>query len=214
VNKQKPTIIFDFDGTLADTVKILLKIYNELAHLQGFRLVEEKDWLELRKGTIKNGFKWTGIRPYQAPGMLSQGLKMMEAYTKDVKLFPKMVRVIEHFSERGYDLFVLSTNSEKVIKQVLKQNGLSQDLTVLKSSKVFGKARSIRRLLRQHGYNKETVWMIGDEVRDMTAARRTGINGIAVTWGLQPESSLKKVPGIFIVHKPSQILKIIEENNA
>jgi HAD superfamily hydrolase (TIGR01549 family) len=204
------TIIFDFDGTLGDTILILLKIYNDLADVHGLRHVEHKDWLRLRQGTFREGFKWSGMSPFQAPGMITQGLKMMEAHTSEVKLFPEMMKVVKHFKSKGYDLYVLSTNSDKVIKQVLDEHGYGDDLTVLKSSKVFGKSRDIKRLVKEKGLVKQDVWMVGDEARDMVAAKKAGVNGLAVTWGLQPEKMIKKVKGIIIVHTPGDVIKVIE----
>ena len=204
------TIIFDFDGTLADSLVVLLEIYNELATKRGFRTVNQEDWMLLRQGTIAQGLRWTGIHPMQAPGMLAQGLKLLKPRTSEIKLFPEMIPVVERLASQGHKLFVLSTNSQDVIREVLNKHGIDDQLEVLKSSRVFGKAQAIRKLVRSHHLDPAEVWMIGDEVRDMRAANRAGVRGIGVSWGFQPAETLAAVGGaVRIAKTPADIEKLI-----
>lgn len=202
------TIVFDFDGTLADSIVVMLQIYNELANSRGMRTVAELDWLELRKGTIANGLKWTGAKPMQLPGLLAQGLKLVEARTADIKLFPEMIPVIHSLAKEGNQLFVLSTNSQALIQQVLNKHGIGKELTVLKSSRVFGKAAALKKLIRTYKLQVSDVWMVGDEVRDMMAAKRAGVHPVAISWGFQPAETLQALGGVNLVKHPKDILKL------
>lgn len=207
--RRKPCIVFDFDGTLADSFVVMLQIYNELAESRGMRAVAEVDWLELRKGTIAKGLKWTGAKPMQLPGLLSQGLKLVEARTADIKLFPDMIPVIHSLAKDGYQLFVLSTNSQALIQDVLNKHGIGQEITVLKSSRVFGKAAALKKLIRFYKLQPADVWMVGDEVRDMLAAKRAGVHPVAVSWGFQPAETLQALGGVILVKQPKDILTLI-----
>lgn len=202
------TIIFDFDGTIADSIDVMLQIYNELAEVRGMRHVTEADWLELRKGTIAKGLKWTGAKPIQLPGLLAQGLKLVEARTADIKLFPEMIPVIQKLAGEGNALFVLSTNSQAVIQDVLNKHGIGQQMEVLKSSRVFGKASALKRLIRTHNLDPNNVWMIGDEVRDMQAAKKAGVHPVGVSWGFQPGETLEALGGVELVKKPNDLLSL------
>lgn len=208
---RKSCIVFDFDGTLADSFDVMLQIYNELAKTRGMQPVAEKDWLELRKGTIAQGLKWTGAKPIQLPGLLAQGLKLVESRTADIKLFPDMIPIIHKLASDGHQLFVLSTNSQALIQQVLNKHGIGQELNVLKSSRVFGKAAALKKLIRTHKLQPGSVWMVGDEVRDMLGAKRAGVHPVAVSWGFQPAETLQALGGVTVVRQPSDILKLISD---
>lgn len=205
------TIIFDFDGTLADSFDVMLQIYNELAATRGMRPVNEADWLELRKGTIAQGLKWTGAKPYHLPGLLAQGLKLVETRTSQIKLFPEVIPVIKKLADKGHQLFVLSTNSQPVIQEVLNKHDIGELVTVLKSSRVFGKTQAVRKLLRTYKLDPNNVWMIGDEVRDMQAAKRAGVHAVGVEWGFQPSQTLKAVGNVTIVKQPKDILLLTDK---
>lgn len=205
------TIIFDFDGTLADSLVVLLEIYNELAVQKNFKAVNQDDWLRLRQGSIADGLRWTGVHPVQVPGMLAAGLRLLKPRTSEIKLFPDMIKLVELFHTQDTQLFVLSTNAEDVIQDVLNKHGVGEKLVVLKSSRVFGKAQAIKKLVKQNHLDTNEVWMIGDEVRDMRAAVRAGVHGIGVSWGFQPPETLQAVSKSVKIAKTAQdIPKLVQ----
>lgn len=204
-------VVLDFDGTLADSLVVLLEVYNELAEAKGFQHVNEADWRRLREGTIKDGLKWTGVKAFQVPSLLTQGLKLLEKRKAEIKLFPEMIKVVQQLHKDGHTLFVLSTNSQELIQEVLNKHGIGSELEVLKSSRIFGKAQALRKLVRTNNFNEDDVWMIGDEVRDMNGAKRAAVHGIGVSWGFQPPRTLQAVsPSVQIAKTPTDIIKIID----
>ncbi len=205
------TVVFDFDGTLADSLVVMLQIYNELAETRGMRPVTHADWLELRKGTIASGLKWTGAKSFQLPGLLAQGFKLVKRRISDIKLFPETLPVIRELAARGYKIFVLSSNSQEVIQEVLDKHGIGKEVEVLKSSRVFGKASALKKLISSHKLDPKNVWMVGDEVRDMQASIKAGVNPIAVSWGFQPPETLAAVgASVAVVKTQADILEIVK----
>lgn len=205
------TVVFDFDGTLADSLVVMLQIYNELAETRGMKPVTHADWLELRKGTIANGLKWTGAKPFQLPGLLTQGFKLIEKRTAEIKLFPETLPLVRELAARGTKIFVLSSNSQEVIQEVLNKHGIGKEVEVLKSSRVFGKALALKKLIRSHKLDPNNLWMVGDEVRDMQASIKAGVNPVAVSWGFQPPETLAAVGASVTVAKTqADILEIVK----
>lgn len=204
-------IVFDFDGTLADSLEVMLGIYNELAESRDLRRVTPEDWEQLRMGTIAQGIKWIGIKPFQIPGLLTQGLRMVEPRTADIKLFPAIIPVVQELAAEGHTLFVLSTNSQKVIQEVLNKHGIGEEMTVLKSSKVFGKASALKKLVKTNQVEPSSVMMIGDEVRDMVAAKKAGVRPVGVNWGFQPGDTLAALGGVTLIRTPEELLKLVNK---
>lgn len=198
-------VVFDFDGTLADMKRLIMEVGNEIAARKGWPAVDEATYQELSKGNIRDGLKRLGIPLHEVPFALFQARKMLAERTDEVELFPGIKEVVADLQAAGHELFVLSTNSRKLIQSVLKRHGLAEALTVLPSSGLFGKAPALKRFMLSRRLNKKDVWLVGDELRDMEAAKRAGVHGVAVTWGLQHPDALRGAKPDFVVDKPRQI---------
>ncbi len=207
------TIVFDFDGTLADSQSVVLELYNDTAKERDFRHINREDWPKVRRMGIAEGLKFAGIKAYQIPGLLALGKREMVKRARDIKLFPGVADVVKQLNAYGHEVYLLSTNSNQVVNTVLKNNGLIGYLTVLKSSQIFGKARAIRGLMRKHKLKSGDVWMVGDEVRDIQAAQKAGVNIISVTWGFQPTDVLGPAEPTALAQNPADILKIIQSSH-
>lgn len=210
---RNKVVIFDFDGTLADVAEVVREIYDEESEKRGWPALTDAQYKKLRKGTIKQAVSWVGIRPWQLPGLLRLGRKRFHSKSGQVKLFPGITKLMKDLHDKNWTIYVLSANSSNTIREVLDRNDIGRYVQVLKRSPLFGKASSVRRLIRSRGYQQDEVWMVGDEVRDMEAAQKAGIRSIAVTWGLQDESLLKRQTPHALVTKPDDILHHLEKSS-
>lgn len=199
-------VILDFDGTLADTVPLITSIYNELARKKGWRIIHKKDMPSLRSGGIWDARSWAGIRMWQLPRLIMDGRKLFKLEADTVKLFEGMPDLITELKKHGFAVYILSRNKEEVVRPVLERHGVSQSVTVLKSTSFFGgKHVAIKELVEQKGYDQKNVWMVGDETRDIEAAHKAKVQSIAVTWGLQDEAMLKLYNPTKLAHKPQDV---------
>ncbi|GAC1387917.1 MAG: HAD family hydrolase [Candidatus Saccharimonadales bacterium] len=206
------TLVFDFDGTLADSLSVMLDIYNlEIAPKWGLKKVTSDDWHMLRQSSIPKGLKYIGVKPYQLANLIKEARRLVKARARDIQLFPGAAIMIKQLAAEGHEIYALSTNDQAVIRDVFKLAGIEEEITILKSPRLFGKANSLKRLLRQPQVSAETTWMIGDEVRDMVAAKRVAINSIAVTWGFQPEITLAALQPTAIAHTLTDITNILHK---
>ncbi len=198
-------VIFDFDGTLADMKSLFLEIGNEIGSKKGWPKVDEKFYEKLRKGNIKDGLKTLGVSYRDVPYALVQAKRMLALRTNEIELFHGIPELIAQLHAEGIEICVLSTNSRKIILSVLGRYNLLDKINVLPSSGLFGKAPVIKRFTRSKRASKSDVWYVGDELRDIEAAKKAGVNSIAVTWGLQHPSTLKSAKPTYVVDKPQQI---------
>src|SRR5687768_16882531 len=103
------TIIFDFDGTIADTLPVITKIYYEMFPNKA---VMDKAALErLRLLPAQKIAKELGISGWKLPFMLRKGRKLMRMRMHEAELFEGMANIIQELHTRGYQLEVVSSNS-------------------------------------------------------------------------------------------------------
>lgn len=208
----KGVVVFDFDGTLADSERIIIKLYDFFAEKNNKPKLTEETKQKLRDGTTRQAMKWTGIKFWQIPKLLNMARVEYKKRATNVKIFTGMESIAEKLS-KDFDIYILSTNNEKTVRKILKKNNFKPPVTVLKGSSVFGKDKALKRLLRKNKYDRHLSWMVGDEMRDIAAGNKARLNTIGVTWGLQSEVGLNLAKPDYIVHKPSEILKIIHKKD-
>ena len=200
-------IVFDFDGTLADVKALLLEVGNEIAIKKGWKPIDSATYERLSRGSIREGLKSLGIPFRDVPFLLVVGKRMVGERANEIGLFKGISELVKELHVDGHELFVLSTNSRKLIQTVMEKHNLADQMIVLPSSDLFGKASAIKRFMRSHKASKNDVWYVGDELRDIEAAKKAGVKSMAVTWGLQHPDTLKSAQPTQIVDKPQQILK-------
>jgi len=191
ISSESRVVIFDFDGTLADVIPMLREIYGQMAIRRGYPVIDDRKFRELQNGNLKDAIRFIGVKPWQLPGVMNEGRKLFYAKRREVKLFPGITGLIKDLDQAGWKIYILSSNSATTIRSVMRREGLEHSVTVLKRPPLFGKATSIKKLVRRHRLNRKNVYMVGDEVRDIDAANGAGVAGIAVLWGLQSEHMLK-----------------------
>lgn len=204
-------IIFDFDGTIADTSSLIRGIYNEMAAENGWPTIDEKEYQRLRGLGFVKAQKWSGIKSWQIPSLMREGLKRFHRHTHEIELFKGMPELISRLADNGKIIYILSTNNPQIIKEVLGRYGISDKVKILKRSALFSKHYPIRHLVTKHKYKPENVWMVGDEVRDIEAAKRAGVKGVAVNWGLQTKDLLDAAGSLATVATANELFAVIKD---
>ena len=80
--------------------------------------------------------------------------------------------------------------------------------------RLFGKGKALRRIVRAEHVDRADVLYVGDEVRDIEAARKARVASAAVTWGLHAEAILRDNHPDHVVDLPSQLRGVIETGKA
>jgi len=210
--KNKKIIVFDFDGTIADTIGLAFEIYNEkIVPKFNTKKISSAEFDYLREhGLNKKFLKRYNISLLKFPFVLDFGRKEIKKKIQKAELISGIGKVIKELADKGYYLGILSSNSEENIKHFLIEHKLLQFFDFFYcNSHIFKKQKNIRKLIRQKGLQKENIFYIGDEVRDIVAAKRVGIKTIAVSWGFNTRDALAKQTPEYIIDTPLGLLEII-----
>jgi len=91
----------------------------------------------------------------------------------------------------------------------LKKNDLEVFDFVYSGRAVFGKSRLLKKLMKDKTIPHKNPIYIGDEIRDVDAAKKAGITVIGVTWGYNTKNALSTSHPDHIVDKPEELMDII-----
>ena len=201
------TLIFDFDGTLADSFELVMEITYELT---GVKPLSKQEEARLRKLPLLKAVREVHIPLHQVPRLLIKGRQMMLERIQEVYPFVGIPEVLQTLHERGYHMLVISSNSEKNVRAFLRAHKLESFFDgVYGSASVFNKTGSLRRVLRRNRLEPADCLYIGDEVRDVVAATRAHIEPVAVAWGYQAPEALAKYHPYALLQEPKELLKLL-----
>lgn len=193
-------IVFDFDGTIADTfheIKQIVKKEFDMSDKFFDLLKKEGVWKVIKKSDIP-------IR--KLPEFVYVILSKLRN-KKDIKLFPGMIALFGKLKKK-YKIGIVSSNSEENISDVLKKHGIEGFFDfVYSDSSIFGKHLVLKKMCKKYKINPKEIIYVGDEDRDIIAARKVGIKVVAVTWGFNSEERLIDEKPDYLVRKPREIIK-------
>lgn len=202
------TLIFDFDGTLADSFELVVDIAYDITGIP--RLSEEKV-AELRRMPLMKARKALGISLTQIPRLLLLGRKAMQERIGEVHPFPGTKEVLSSLNKEGYHMLVISSNSERNVRNFLRTHGLEQYFDgVYGGVGVFDKASALRRVIKRNKLALEDCYYIGDEVRDAVAAQKIGVHAVSVSWGYQARETLEEHQPFAIADKLTDLPAIFK----
>ncbi len=176
-------VIFDFDGTLADSWPWFLAQLDVAAERFGIRRVAPDEIADLRRMSSREVLQSLRVPLWKLPAIASHFRKVALAQADRIPLFPGIADMLRALHEGGVRLAIASSNDEQVVRTVLgtELTGLIDRFEC--GASMFGKAARITRLLRALSVPADQTLLIGDETRDADAAQEAGVAAAAVLWG-------------------------------
>jgi phosphoglycolate phosphatase len=214
--KEKPSgayaprvVMFDFDGTIGDTLEAGFEIFNVLAAEFGFRPMGRDELPHLRDMRTRELMRHAGISAAKLPRISRRGTQELSRRIDSIRPLPGVPELIRELARRGHILGIITSNSEANVRTFLANHGLEHFAFIRSSSKLFGKSREIRAALKGLGAGAHEVLFIGDETRDIEACKKEGVPIAAVTWGYNSPHALRAMEPEFLVDSPAEILALV-----
>jgi phosphoglycolate phosphatase len=208
----KPILIFDFDGTIADSFHFILHLSNKLADEYGFRKIRDEDVEHLKEMTMWEVIDFLKVPFIKIPMILAKAKNDLFHDIADVDPVPGLDEMIRELRVRGYFMGILTSNSAQNVEKFLKNHHLDMFDFIKASPQIWGKEHCLKGLIHSLNLVQERIVYIGDEVRDVEAAHRAGVKSVAVTWGYNGTKVLSKFRPDFLIHAPQDLLKIFNGN--
>ena len=199
-------VVFDFDGTLCDSMRVGREILSSLREKYGFRKIA--DYSALQELSMSEAVKHLGIPRRKLPLLTWECRRRVHAYRDQLELFPDIGGVICRLRRSGIPVGVVTSNTEDLVRYVLGKADLVVD-QVIAGVSLFGKATKLKSIFRQLGDPDEggQCLYIGDETRDIEAARKAGIGAAAVSWGYNSVHALERWEPDFLFRSPKELGK-------
>jgi phosphoglycolate phosphatase len=196
--------IFDLDGTLADSFPWFLGVLNAVAREFKFREVGAHEVETLRHGSVDEILCALDVPLWKVPMIARRMRAMKRADMARIPVFPGTQAMLRALSDGGVTLALVSSDSEDNARAFLGQDIAALFAHFACGASLFGKAAKFKRVMKLVRIPPADTIAIGDELRDIAAARSAGIAFGAVTWGYTAAAALR-------AQKPEIVFERMEE---
>ena len=202
-------LIFDFDGTIADTFHFLIEITNRLSNEFGFKAIEANEIAKLKDKSVGEALRYLNIPLVKVPMIAARARKELHKEIANVKPAEGLKDMLRQLKSLGVKMGILTSNSLKNVVEFVKNNELDLFDFVHTTPKIWSKNRSLKTLMRENQLDLLQVIYVGDETRDIIAPQKAGIRNVAVTWGYNSTKALQAHHPDHVIHHPQELLQLL-----
>lgn len=205
-------VIFDYDGVLADTLDDLIRFGQQACNQLGVKHTVTKDDLSnLEVMSFATYGRACEVPEHLIDEFVRISLDLFAKKASPPSIFNGLSEVIQHFSTK-HKIAIVTTNSSQNVHAFLTQHGLDSLVHAVYGVDTPGsKAQKIAIARERFVKDGEAVFMIGDALSDVRAAKEAGVISIAITWGHQSKETLLRGEPDHIVHSPQKLIAVIEQ---
>ncbi|MFD2181229.1 HAD hydrolase-like protein [Rhodoplanes azumiensis] len=190
-------IIFDIDGTLLDSFPWFLSVLNDVADRHGFRRTAPEEVTSMRNAGTAEILDRLQVPRWKLPMIIRHMRALKAAQLDRIPLFPGVDATLAALRARGAVLAIVSSDVETNVRRALGPANVAHISHFACGASLFGKARKFRDVVTRAGVAPDAAIAIGDEGRDIEAARAAGLACAAVAWGYADVTALRaKAPDL------------------
>jgi len=189
-----PTIVYDLDGTLADTAEDLVATLNWLLAKEGLKPMPVESAGSLvgagARALIERGFAASG-KTLDAPAMEALFADYLSYYSAHIvdrsRLYPGVDKALAAFARAGWRQAVCTNKTESLAKLLITKLGIAERFAFICGQDTFGigkpDAKPLLGTIAASGGARKRAIMVGDSGTDILTARAANVPVIAVDFG-------------------------------
>lgn len=206
-------VIFDFDGTLADTEEKAFQIYNRLAEKYQYSQVTMEELQHIKNLHIKEILEIVDIPLHHFPRVIKEGQKMLKSESSEIHAFNSDIHDFFVAMNKEVEFCgILTSNIKKTVNQFIKKYFLEEEIKFVKCSALMSKADKIRKVLRWSRIKPHEMLYVGDETRDIEACKKVGVDVVAVKLGYNTPKALEQCDPTYMIDNLWDLLDIVKKN--
>lgn len=205
---KKTMFVFDFDGTIADSLHMGIDLYNNhIAKKLNCKKIEKNEIEDLKEKHTYKLLKDHDINLVKLPILLFRLKKLMSEKMEEIPLIDGIKEVLISLNKMGYKMGILTSNNKKNVANFLNHYELRNLFEFIYSEKnIFGKDKAINKIIKIEKLDE--IIYVGDETRDIEACKKVGVPIISVGWGFNTAINLRKYDPDYFIENPQRLLEI------
>lgn len=206
-------VIFDFDGTLADTIPDLLTAINRLRAKYGLSEVDEKFVLKFVNLDTES---FVRASVPEIGDNINEGIRIYKeeysrCYLEKTKPFPGMEELVRDLRSKGIRLAIFSNKLNDYICGLAKKLYPDMFEIPLGVGAIASKPApdGVFMILDKFGVSADETVFVGDSEIDFETAKNAGVRAVGVSWGYRGREFLEKLGMYAVVDTTNELNEII-----
>ncbi len=208
---SKPLLVFDLDGTLAETAGDLISTLNVILTREGLRKLP----MEEARPMIGAGMRTLIRRGFAADEVALSDARLEELFSAflahyedhiadETRLYPGVVEALDRFAAAGWGFAVCTNKLEKTSVHLLTALGVADRFAAICGQNTFAVSKphgdALRFTIARAGGDVKRAIMVGDSKTDIDTARNAGVPVVAMTFGYTDQPVATYAPDRAIDH--------------
>jgi len=191
-------VIWDWNGTLLDDLKLCVQTINQLLARRNLPLVDTFFYREVFSFPVKDYYRRIGF-DFEQEEFEVPALEFTDLYNAGInhcRLHHSAKKTIQHFHDLQIRQFVLSAMQHDLLEKTLTSKGIRhffEKVAGLDDHFAVSKLEQGRRLLKEIDEDPRDIFLIGDTIHDYEVATDLGVGCILIADGHQSKERLQKI---------------------
>ena len=220
MEKDIKLIIFDFDGTLADTHELIVKTNQEAMKAMNYPVRDEEAIRKTIGLPLEAGIRtlFPELKDEVIPAWCAMYRKVFDVLKTQIVpvLFPEVKETLEWLHGKGYVLTVASSRHSSSLNAFLKDMGIAECFQYVLGADNVAKAKPdpepVLQTLRDLGYKADEALVVGDMPVDILMGARAGAGTVGVTYGNSNRPELTKAGADFVLDHFSELKNVLNHD--
>lgn len=208
-----PTFLFDLDGTLLDSVRLILESYHHTHRIHGLPPRTDREWLAGLGTPLRVQFQGS-VGPDLPMDRLVETYRDFNLANHDTMAspYPDVIPVLRKLREGGIRFGLVTSKNRPGALRGLELMGIAAEFEVVVGADdvVNPKphAEPVLKALELMKVAREDAVYIGDSTHDMKSGRAAGVHTAAVLWGPFTRADLEGTAPDHWLERPEQMLEL------
>ncbi|HQR17268.1 MAG TPA: HAD-IA family hydrolase [Gemmatimonadales bacterium] len=208
------TVLFDLDGTLIDSIQLIIDSYHHTLEVHGIPARTDQEWLDGIGTPLRVQFaEWAHDEERMEAMIATYREYNIFHHDSRVKVYPGVVEMVKAVRAAGCRTGLVTSKNRVGAFRGLRVAGLEEtmDVVIGADDVVHPKPHRepVDRAVAHLGADPATTVYVGDSVHDMHSGRGAGVRTAAVLWGPFGRGELEPAAPDYWLEHPRELVNLL-----